>query len=184
MAEPFKIAVKLPGGEFSAEGAEESVTAQFKLWMQAMETVAKAPARVEPPPPPAPPHRQSSNQHGDHGGHGGGVSPDIISRVYKLDTAKGTVSLGVLPKTESRDADAMVLLLYGFATLLREEAVLGTRLNAAAKASGVQRERVDRVIEAHADKLTTAGAKKGKTYGLNNPGKRYAEELLSKILNE
>jgi hypothetical protein len=181
MAEPFKITVKLPGGEFSAEGAEESVTAQFKLWMQAMETVAKAPARVEPPPPPTPPHRQASHQHGDHGG----INQDIISRVYRLDTDKRTVSLGVLPKTDAlRDADAMVMLLYGFATLLKEEAVLGTRLNAAAKASGVQRERVDRVIEAHADKLTTAGAKKGKTYGLNNPGKRYAEELLSKILNE
>jgi hypothetical protein len=183
MAEPFKITVKLPGGEFSAEGAEESVTAQFKLWMRAMETVAKPPARAEPPPPPPPPPRgQASQQHGDHGG---GISRDIISRVYKLDTDKRTVSLGVLPKTDAkRDADALVLILYGFATLLKEEAVLGTRLNAAAKASGVQRDRVDRVIEAHSDKLTTAGAKKGKTYGLNNPGKRYAEELLSKILNE
>src|SRR5437870_2268829 len=101
MAEPFKMNVKLPGGEFSAEGTEQSVTAQFKLWLDAMAS-AKPTVRADveqaftPPPPPGALNGGGSNS---------SVNPQIIDRVYKVDAGKRSVSLNVLPKTDERDAD-------------------------------------------------------------------------------
>lgn len=60
----------------------------------------------------------------------------------------------------------------------------GSRLMKAAIQSGLQVDRIDRTLtSAIGPFVTTAGFKKGRKYGLTNPGIRRAEDILRGILN-
>ena len=92
------------------------------------------------------------------------------------------VSLRALPTTDKAEADTFVLLLYGFRALKNQVNITAARLAICARQSGVEADRVDRTLAARTQYVTRAGAKRGTKYGLNNPGVRYAEELLTKLL--
>lgn len=69
-------------------------------------------------------------------------------------------------------------------TLGGEPQVTGSRLMKAAVQSGLQIDRIDRTLTtAIGPYVTTAGFKKGRKYGLTNPGVRKAEDILRAILN-
>jgi hypothetical protein len=176
MADHYKMSVKLPGGfEFTAEGPQESVDAQYKLWLQAVEAAQKHPPGVDLNSQGLAAKRHKPQMSAD--------IEEVVGRVYRLDKDKKTLSLTVLPKTDDAQADALLLLLYGYSHFFHEESVLGGKLMTAANVSGIQLSRVDKVLERHKDKLTTAGLRRGRTYGLNNPGKVFAVSLLERILD-
>lgn len=107
----------------------------------------------------------------------------ILDRLFSKDK-NGTVSLRALPHGEDSATDALVALIYGAGRLANEQQVTGSRLMKAAVQSGLhQVDRIDRSLSpAIGQYVTAAGFKKGRRYGLTNPGIRRAEEILTAIL--
>ena len=89
-----------------------------------------------------------------------------------------------LPKTEDPDADALLLLVYGYQELRPNDyPVSGVRLMQSAKQSGLhQVDRIDRTIDAHTQFVNSAGSRRGKKYSLNNQGSLKAKELIKNVL--
>ncbi len=185
MAGNLKLNVKLNGSEFSADGPEKAVGAQYERWF---ELVAKRG------------HSGSNFAVGGtaEGGEpadaglattakdwwaGSAIEPGLLKRVFNVDLLQKALSLRTLPSTQTRDADALLLLLYGYAKFLGQPHVTGSRLLKQARISGITNlPRVTPLLESHGDKVTTAGAYRGKTYGLNRPGEASAEEIINGIL--
>jgi hypothetical protein len=181
-ATAYKLNVKVAGAEFSAEGSEATVKEQFGLFLDALKAIAP---KIEN-------RSAAAALNGDN--HQActalavtGVntaeqpyvlSPTILKRAFLVDSS-GTVSLRVLPQTERRDADALLAILYGFRVFSERHEVGGTTLLSAAKQSGLQLDRVDRVLAVHSNLITTGGLRKGKRYGLNNRGLSTAEEIIT-----
>jgi len=74
------------------------------------------------------------------------------------------------------------VLLYGYDRIKDQHSVTGGTLKKAARQSGIQLDRVDRLIEPYGPLVNIAGFKKGRRYGLNNQGIRKAEDLLDQII--
>jgi hypothetical protein len=113
-----------------------------------------------------------------------GLDSATLDRLFAKDR-NGTVSLRALPHDgEKVDADALLALIYGATIIGKEPQVTGSRLMKAATQSGLhQVDRIDRSLSPHIGQyVTTAGFKKGRRYGLTNPGIRRAEEILTAIL--
>lgn len=108
------------------------------------------------------------------------ASPELLGRVFLVQGEN--ISLRILPTGAKRDPDALLLIIYGYRALKGTTDVTGGRLAICARISGVQADRVDRIVAQHDQYVTKAGVKKGKRYGLNNPGVLYAEEQLAKLL--
>jgi len=106
-----------------------------------------------------------------------------LDRLFSRDK-NGTVSLRALPHGDKAETDALVALIYGAARLANEEQVTGSRLMKAAAQSGLhQVDRIDRALQpAIGQYVTTAGFKKGRRYGLTNPGISRAQAILTGIL--
>lgn len=185
MKEQFKLAVKLGEFEFSAEGPEGIVRDQYKAWLTLVEQLARTGRHTAPRGMRIGAAAEADSLTGASptGGSTGAPSNDLLKRVFLVDPKAGTVSLRVLPQGPNREGDSLILLIYGFAHYFSETAVLGTKLMKAARASGLQVGRVDRAIGPHSDKVTVAGLRKGRKYGLNNPGAAYAHRALSEILS-
>jgi hypothetical protein len=112
------------------------------------------------------------------------LEQSILDRLFAKDK-HGTVSLRALPHNgEGAEANAMLALIYGAQVISGEHQVSGSRLKKAAAQSGLhQVERVDRSLQSQIGQfVTTAGFKKGRRYGLTNPGIRRAQEVLKAIL--
>jgi hypothetical protein len=167
-----KLHLRFPdGSEFIGEGTEQSVKEAFALFLEARKTTA--PKQEEPKPPdPAIPSPNAAGKVALST-----IAPELMNRVYLVQG--DNVSLRVKP---SGAGDALLLLIYGFCVIKEQVGVTAARLAIGARQSGIKIERIDRVIAPHDQYVTKAGAKKGTTYGLNNPGIRYAEELLTKLL--
>jgi hypothetical protein len=112
-----------------------------------------------------------------------GFDPALLDRLFSRDK-NNTVSLRALPQGETAEADALVALIYGAGKLGNEHQVTGSRLMKAAVQSGLHRvDRIDRALSSQIGQhVTTAGFKKGRRYGLTNPGIQRAEEILTGIL--
>ena len=170
------IKTKIGIHEFEANGPKDLVTEQYKAWLAAISsmqaTLQAAPAapagatpRVDPPPPP----RTFT-----------GVPRDVLDRVFREDDG---LSLAALPTTDNAAPDALVALLYGFWKIRGEVSVTGTALMKAARKSGVNVDRIDRVIGVYIPTFVQAGGvKKARRYQLNNPGNTKAEEIINAIL--
>lgn len=177
MTSPHKIHVKLGPYEFEAEGSEAVVKEQFSLFLDI--------ARTPPPPPPTPP--PSELPIGDKGNSGNGCNPihslteDMLTRIFSVDQ-EGQVSLRILPQTDNRDADALLILLYGFRVLSDQMDVLSGRLLRAMKISGLTINRIDRAMAPNNELVTRGGAKTGTRWGLNNRGVTKAEEIIAGVL--
>lgn len=188
MSDSSKLSVKLGNAEFTAEGGADLIRDQFALFLEALKTQPAAPApagsdaaqdeaatveeRVESTAPqngaqlftPAP----------------NGTVP--LDRVFKFDHRGGVVSLIHLPTTTNANADAIVMLLYGFAQLAHATSVGTIPLMKGAKQSGLNLERIDRVLGPNAQYVTRGGTRRGTRYGLNNRGEQYAQELIRGML--
>lgn len=178
MPETHKLRIKIGDAEFEAEGSQESIKLQYDAFLAALAATPKA-APVSPP----------GNSFPWNGVQGVGAAGDIganqdqlIAKAYNADGDKDLVSLKYLPKGDAREADALLLLLYGYSKLKGAEAVLGTQLLRAARQSGLPLDRVDRHIAKHETFLMKGGARKGMKYSLNNQGFVKAAELLKLLM--
>jgi hypothetical protein len=174
MTEAHKLRIKIGDAEFEASGTEETVKAQFEAFLAAVGAGAgktSTPKSQETPP---------GDKNGEQLSGGAGADDDLLLQAVVV--GKDLVSLKYLPKGDNRDADALLLLLYAYSKLRKEDSVLGTQLLRAAKVSGLSLERVDRTMAKHESYILKGGARKGMKYSLNNQGKAKAQELLKQML--
>ena len=108
------------------------------------------------------------------------LGESFLDRVFRVDGE--VVSLRAMPRTPKAQSDALILLLYGYSRIKNQHDVTAPRLAQAAKQTGIQTERLDRILAQNNGFVVKAGFKKGVRYGLNNPGMKRCEELLSSLL--
>src|SRR3990172_12985754 len=139
-----KLRIKVGLSEFEAEGPADLVQKQYQEFLAALTQAdiarTSSPAPALPllntpgqPAEPPPSHSDSAD----------------LKRVFSDQGP--LVSLLALPKTEDPDADALLLLVYGYQELRPNDyPVSGVRLMQSAKQSGLhQVDRIDRTIDAH-----------------------------------
>jgi hypothetical protein len=195
MTDSYRVFVELPNGaKFRAQGDVQNVRVDLDQFYTRM-TDVKAPTV----------NTTANHQNGQNGnGHtaielsGDGEVQDAadasritesldhatLERLFTKDK-NNTVSLRALPHGDNAEADALIALIYGASKLANEQQVTGSRLMKAVAQSGLhQVDRVDRFLNSQIGQfVTAAGYKKGRRYGLTNPGIRRAEDILRAILN-
>ena len=176
-----KLKVKFGEFEFEASGTEASVQKQFELFMKG---VTAPPVPKQPLPPKDGAGGTGTNTDGAKSDRprqtsvGAAIEQQTIDSAFACD-AKGTVSLKAIPSdSENSNADALLLILYGFRVVKSQNDVMVTQLAIAARQSGVNVERVDRTIAARQGLFLKAGLRRGGKYQLNNRGIQHAEALL------
>jgi hypothetical protein len=168
-----KTRMKLGDFEFEAEGDKASVDDQLSRFEALIEKVIAGGAVSAKPVPPIIPAAT--------------VKPPIekdappqleglTGRIFKIDG--NILSLRVLPKTKAYAADSLLVLLQGYHEIIGKQEVLAGDLLKAGKQSGLQLDRVDRVLEPHSALYDAGGARKGRRYRLNNTGIVKAKEIM------
>lgn len=168
MAETHKLHVKIGQHEFEAEGQEQVVNEQYEKFLAAVSTSPIQPPSI---------HTENKVQKVETRD---GIAPELLERAFSVDN-EGIVSLRVRPNTATRNADALVLILYGFRVLRQSSEVPVLAVMEAARQSGIQIERADRAIAPHNELVIRGGTRRGGRYGLNNAGVVHAENLLREM---
>jgi hypothetical protein len=170
MGDNHRIKVKIGNAEFEAEGGAEDVKAQYEAFL----ALLKSSPSTHSPPTTRDPEQERPDA--------ASLDDALLSRVFQ--TGKdGVVSLKVLPRSEQREADALLLLLFGYRRIQKVDNVFGTQLAKAARASGIGVERIDRTLDTHASLFIRGGRRRGAKYTLNNQGVAAAERLVRKIFD-
>ncbi len=173
MAEPYKLHVKIGDHEFEAVGPEDAVRAAFDEWknlLSGMKAEERTPAIAESEAAPVPISREE-------------VPAGKLESLFKDDGRM--ISVRFLPRTEDRDADVLLLLLYGYKALKAQEDVPVTQLKPGLKQSGCTVARVDKSGGSRyvtQGLLQKGGAGKGRCIpGLSNAGEERARQLFSQM---
>jgi len=191
MTESYRLFVELPNGaKFRAHGDVADVRADADRFYERL--IGVPPSTASPIPPiDTSAASASGNGRGEHAAItaaeleivADSLSQQMIDRLFARDRS-GTVSLRALPQGENAESNALLALIYGSMVMGGDPQVTGSRLMKAAAQSGLQFDRIDRVLTtAVGPFVTTAGFKKGRRYGLTNPGIKRAEDILRGILN-
>lgn len=171
----YKLHVKLGSSEFDGEGPEGAVKDAYQQFLQALSSV----------PPPTPTPILKPVPFGDLNMYQkpSGVADELLNRAFLKEGE--IVSLRHMPPADrpNRNADAAILILYGYKKLLGQDDVLVTKLNEALRRSGITMERVDRFITANMQLYRKGGQKSGGRYALNNLGESQAEAWLTEWFN-
>lgn len=165
MLDPYKLSVKIGGSEFEAEGPEEAVKSQFSQFLEAVKHMGAS--------------MPSASRTVLADGRSEAAPP--LKRFFAEDD-NGLVSLLILPKTDKKEADSLLLLLYGYQEVAEKSTVIAGELMRATRRSGIQLGRLDKTIAVHKSLITEGGTKRGKRYGLNNQGRLVATEILRGML--
>jgi|HubBroStandDraft_6_1064221.scaffolds.fasta_scaffold573391_1 hypothetical protein len=172
MSSSYRLHIKVGDNVFEAEGPEEAVRAEFASFKELLNSPAAA----------ATDKRESQLRDGATRPTGGDgaleVPAEVLKRAFSTD-AGGSVSLKILPQSDNREADALLLLIFASRALSGKNEIGAVALMAGAKQSGLQLDRVDRPLQIHRELIVTGGQRRGKRYGLNNRGVARATELLS-----
>ena len=176
MEATYKIRVKIGEAEFQAEGNQQTINPQFERFLNFLqhatarsvaESIRKPEAQNDTTKRPA-------------------ITEEMLARVFVSDES-GLVSLHALPpkgEGETHEADALVLILYGFRRLRDHGTVMVDQLIKAARQSGIDPGgRVSRILDQRRDMITRSGTRRGTKYGLNNRGTAHAESLMTTILD-
>jgi hypothetical protein len=109
------------------------------------------------------------------------VDDTLLARIFDLHE-NGAVTLKVLPPTgPDTDADAMLLLLYGYRRLKNEDYVLATQLFRAAAQSGITLRRSVNEYMRNSRFVIRGGQRKGSHYTLSSHGLAMAKEITARI---
>jgi hypothetical protein len=180
----YKLKVRVGNAEFVAIGSEQTVKDQFDVFMGCLTSTAQfdpkgfpakkiqpGVSRVLPP---------AKGELGDDDDLARVEIPPDLERAFEYD-GNGSVSLKALPRTDAKNPDALLALLYGFRRLAGRDTVLGGDLLVAARQSGLLIDRVDRPLEQCSGLYTKAGQRRGAKYGLTNPGMTHAEKIVKEL---
>jgi hypothetical protein len=171
--ETYKLQIKVGQHEFQAEGRIEDVRRDFELW-KAM--IADIPSHPQPSgngsESPQPPKAEIPQ-------------PDVLQRLYLRDDKRKLVTLRILPRSDDRNGESLLLLLLGFGAMMETNEVPVTMLRAALRQSGCTIDRVDQVAVKYVRQglLNKGGRGKGGKYSLTNAGAEKAKSLLTAMLS-
>jgi hypothetical protein len=158
--------VRVGSSEFEAEGDEITVNDQYRLFLEAIRHI---------------PTNGHSAQNGKESRHQPKVAAELEgmwARFYSIEPGNN-VSLKTLPNSDQQNADALVLLLYGYEQLCERDTVGSAEFLAMAKKSGLRIDRIDRTIPSGYSRfINRGGSRRGCRYSLNNQGKAHAQQLL------
>jgi hypothetical protein len=198
--EPFRLRMKIGTHEFEAAGDRESVERQFAIWRDLISTL---PATSPSPPPQPASHAVSASSTSAWESLQGVSAQQNVSwenrdsavlsaAASALDTLgydkifhRGgkVVSLTVLPNGDNRDADAALLILLGQRHYNQLDRVTGSLMLAGLQQSGINAERVDRVLERYSPEFVLRdGIRRAVRYRLNNQGYNRARELARELV--
>jgi hypothetical protein len=175
-----KLRVKVGINEFEAEGLPEQVTAQYEAWKELIEKTPQSAAAT-----PSVPVIPSSAVTEVKTREGFFSTPwDIFGGDHDGDL----MSLRVHPPAgETRDADAILLVLYGYRKAGNQgEGVVEvpvTKLKESLDVSGLKISRIDRAAAPYVKTgyILKAGRAKGGVYRLTVTGYARAEELAQRL---
>jgi len=172
----YKIQVKIGDSEFLAEGGEETVKAAFKQFLEAIKSAV--PAR--PTAAPDAPKNESSGDDKTSLPMERAEPPDraLLEQIFSKEGDLLSLRLLPPPDRKSRQADAAILLMYGYRALLQLQEVPVTKLTEGLRRSGISVTRLDRFIGVHTSLFMKGGTRIGGRYTLNNQGVRTAETWL------
>ena len=184
MTEFRRLKMKIGEAEFEADVPEnrvESMYAQFLFMLERRNQTAVRPTGTD-----AKAHQQQPDIEATVG-VGSSAEPlsetfdqALLTRVFDL-REDGAVTLKVLPSGPDKNADAMLLLLYGYYRLKNEEYVLATELFRAAERSGISLRRPANEYVRNGRFVIRGGQRKGTHYSLNSQGLAMAKEITAKI---
>jgi hypothetical protein len=162
-----RLRVKIGAHEFEAEGPRQIVATYFEAWKQLVAVHSPSAGAVVPP-----------LTRADAASGAPAASDPAGCDLFAVDRQRNLLTLRVSP---AGDADAALLLLYGFRQYGVDDGqqLLATRLQAALAASGHRRVRLDRTLARHraARLVKKTGRRKGSTYELTPAGAQRAETL-------
>jgi len=146
MSELRRLKLKIGEAEFEADVPENKVQPMYAQFLLMLERRSQAPVRLFDAGAQVYPQEHDIEATVRDGSSAESVSePEflhetfdqtLLPRIFDLHD-DGAVTLKVLPKGPDTNADAMLLLLYGYYRLKNEEYVLATQLFRAADQSGI-----------------------------------------------
>jgi hypothetical protein len=164
MSELRRLKMKIGDAEFEAEVAEDEVHPMYDQFLSMLGERRPPPEKILSVEASRPAFDQSS-----------------LTGIFDLRD-DGTIVLKVLPDGPDRNADSMLLLLYGYYLLKNEECVLATQLFRAAEQSGISLRRPAKECVRNGRFVVRNGQRKGSNYALNNQGHAVAKEIAAKML--
>jgi len=168
----YQLRVRVGDAEFFGSGPEPSVREDYSNWIEVIRDLGNAIASGNTMRQPAAEVQQEKKD----------PIESAWDRVFVRK--EDTLSLNVLPQGKFRNADSIILLIYGYQKLLDLDGVKTTAIMEAAKQSGLRIDRVTRCLpKSHLQLIITGGSGKGSRYSLNNRGMNFAQDLLEKMFD-
>jgi hypothetical protein len=168
----YKLHLKIGPHEFSAEGPTEVVKQDFELWKSMIKDLPAQPTT------PATPQQNSATPQSS-----GALAKEQIERVYIVDEKRDMLSLRVLPRSDDRYADALLLVLLGHKIIKGADETMVTQLKPALRQSGCMIDRIDQIAAKYVRQgfLNKGGMGKGGRYSLTNSGTEKAITILNNL---
>jgi hypothetical protein len=188
--ESQRLKVKVGPHEFEAEGPPDAVAKQFSEWREMISAVPVAKPENDAKPVGAALVGVSATAQPGTLGFASApptvIMESVVPDVFITDTKRNIVSLRVHPTGESRNADAALLILYGYRRLLQREEVLAGHIKDSLDESGIRIDRVDRTLGPYTTErlLLKAGMGKGGKYRLTQTGYQRAETLAKSLADQ
>lgn len=190
--EKHRLRMKIGAHEFDAEGPREEVARQFDEW-KALIALATA-----PPSNPAASHQRQAASRFSH------VIEEVTTKdgfkaapwdIFSVDSDRELMTLKAHPAAgENRDADAILLILYGYkqaggpsgTDTTGSGGVPVTKLKESLEVSGLRVPRIDRAIEAYVRSgyVLKGGRGKGGIYRLTNTGFAKADDMARQLFEQ
>jgi hypothetical protein len=178
---PCRIHARVGNSVFKAEGPQDVVKEGFDLFLGVLTSIpgavpktnGKHPANGKP---------NAAKEEGlseDFHEQFEPVTKELLDRAFRIDGK--SLSLSVLPQTNDRNADAILLLVYGYAVLRDQKEIGAYSLAASARQSGVMISRVDRTLSKMPTYIMRGGSGQATRYSITNPGRAKAEKLLAEM---
>jgi len=164
MSELRRLKMKFGSAEFEAEVAEDKVQPMYDQFLSILRNDGRKPK-----------HASSIEYPGNTFDRG------VLTRIFDLHD-DGAVVLKLLPDGHDKEADALLLLLYGYHLLKSEECVMATHLFRAAEKSGIRLRRPVNLCVRNSRFVIRNGQRKGSNYALNSHGLAMANDLTARIL--
>ncbi len=170
--EPYKLHLKIGVHEFSAEGPVEVVKQDFELWKS---LIQDAPTQTAA--------QASNEQDGKPTANTSPLTKEEIDKVYLLDERRDMLSLRILPRSDDRYADSLLLVMFGYKVTKGTDEVMVTQLKSSMRQSGCMVERIDQVAAKYVRQgfLNKGGMGKGGRYSLTNSGAEKAAAILNTL---
>ena len=183
MTEVRRLKMKIGEAEFEADVPENEVQPMYYQFLSMLERRSQAavPLSGAGAKPDQGPAVEVTVQAGSSVQSLGETFDDaFLARIFDL-REDGAVTLKVLPTGPDTNADAMLLLLYGYQRLKNEEYVLATQLFRAAAQSGITLRRSVNEYMRNSRFVIRGGQRKGSHYTLSSHGLAMAKEITARI---